>query len=118
MGTINSAFVLGNLGSDPDFTLTPNGHAVCELSIATRRTQMQNEQRTTDTVWHKVKLWRHNAEFARDHLSKGDPVAIEGSIRHEVWTSTNGAKHRRSIILGHRLTLLGKSRERIESELT
>jgi single-strand DNA-binding protein len=118
MGTINSAFVLGNLGTDPDFKMTSNGHAMCELSIATRRSRTPQGDPIPDTIWHKVKLWRHNAEFARDHLSKGDPVAIEGSIRHEEWTASDGSTQRRSVIHGHRLTLLGRSRQRVEDSNT
>ena len=108
MGTINSAFILGNLGSSPELQRTPDGHAFCTLSIATHRRLNPDDRKQVTTTWHRVKLWRHNAEFAERHLQKGDPVGVEGRIHHERWTDGDGNERTRTVIVGSRVTLIGR----------
>jgi single-strand DNA-binding protein len=111
MGTINSAFVLGHLGAAPELKTTKSGHAVCTLSVATNRRPNPDDKDNAQTTWHRVTLWRERAEFAHRYLTKGDAVAIEGRIEHERWTDKDGNEKQRSIIVGHRLTLLGHGQQ-------
>ena len=108
MGTINSAFVLGHLGAAPELRTTKAGHAVCTLRVATNHNTNPGENKEKQTTWHRVTLWRERAELAERFLNKGDAVAIEGRIDHECWTDKDGVERQRSIIVGHRITLLGK----------
>ena len=108
MGTINTAFVLGNLGATPELNRTKDGHAHCTLSIATHRRLNPDDRKERTTTWHRVKLWRHNAEFAERHLQKGDPVAVEGRIQHEKWTDREGQERSQTVIVGSRVTLVGR----------
>ncbi len=107
MGTINQVMLLGHLGADPEFHTTTTGLSRCRLSLAThhRRADQQTDPVVT---WHHVKLWRHNAEIARDHLKKGDAVAVSGRIVHEEWTDQRGQEHKRTVIVADRLTLVLK----------
>jgi single-strand DNA-binding protein len=106
MGTINQVFVLGHLGSDPEFHTTASGNSRCELSVATNHSRGEGKE-NSEVTWHRVKLWRQSAEVARDHLKKGDAVAIAGRIVHEEWTNKEGEPQRRTVIVGDRLTLIG-----------
>jgi single-strand DNA-binding protein len=108
MGTINNAFVLGNLGADPEFKITQNGHKLCRLRVATHRRKGSDDNDGTETTWHSVKLWGNRAEFANEHLKKGDPVAIGGRITQERWKDNEGVDQQRTTILGQHVTLLGK----------
>jgi len=110
MGTINNAFVLGHLGADPTIRSTQTGTPVAELSIATNRRRDAEDKTAYETTWHKVKLWGARAELAKAHLSKGDAVAVSGRISTEEWTDTDGQAHKRTIIVGQQVTLLGGSR--------
>jgi len=110
MGTINNAFILGHLGADPTIRTTQNGTMVAELSVATNRRRDVDDTTTFETTWHKVKLWGARAELAQAHLSKGDAVAVGGRICIEEWTDANGESHKRTVIVGQQLTLLGGSR--------
>lgn len=110
MGTINNAFVLGHLGAEPKLRTTRSGTPVVELSIATNRRMDVDEKSTIETTWHKVKLWGTRAELANAHLKKGDAVAVGGRIATEEWTNPEGEPQKRTVIVGHQLTLLGGSR--------
>lgn len=111
MGTINTAFILGNLGSTPELNRTKDGHAHCTLSIATHRRSNPDNRGERTTTWHRVKLWRHNAEFAERYLKKGDPVAVDGRIQHEEWTDREGRERTQTVIVGTRVTLVGRREE-------
>lgn len=105
MGTINQAFVLGHLGTDPEFQVTQAGLARATLSVATHS---PTGKETKEVTWHKVKVWRKNAEIAREHLKKGDCVAISGRIVHEEWKDHAGESRRTTVIIADRLTLVGR----------
>ncbi len=108
MGTINNAFVLGNLGADPDLKTTQNGHKLCQLRVATHRRKDPEDNDAVETTWHTIKLWGQRAEFAHGHLKKGDPVAVGGRICKEKWKSSDGIDRERTTIIGHNVTLLSK----------
>ena len=107
MGTINSAFVLGHIGTAPDLNTTKAGHSVCTLSVATNRRTNPDDSTATAATWPQVKLWREQAEFAHRHLKVGDAVAIEGRLDLERWTDRDGNAKSRTVIVGRRVTLLG-----------
>lgn len=115
MGTINNAFILGNLGANPDVHTTKDGHAYCTLRVATHRRSNPDDRSEIATTWHRVKLWRHNAEFAHRHLKKGDPVAIEGRILNEQWTDGSGNPRSATLMVGTRITLVGGPRGGVKS---
>ena len=108
MGTINNAFVLGNLGSDPILKTTQNGHKLCQISVATNRRTNPDDRNAIETTWHHVKLWGQRAEFAHEHLKKGDPVAIGGRIAKDKWKDSEGIDRERTTIIGQSVTLLGQ----------
>ena len=63
------------------------------------------------TEWHRVEIFGKAAQVARDYLSKGRQVYIEGSIRYDEWTDKDGNKRNTTKIhIGgpnSRLVLLG-----------
>ena len=118
MGTINTVFILGNLGADPELATTKSGHSVCTLRIATNRRPNPDDRSQVETTWHRVKLWRRTADFAHQTLKIGDPIAIEGRIQHEEWQDKEGNPRKTTVIVGQNLTLVGRGRppERSEHE--
>ena len=36
-GSVNKVILIGNLGRDPEVRYTPNGNAICNISVATTR---------------------------------------------------------------------------------
>ena len=62
MASLNKVQVIGNLGRDPEVRYTPNGNAVCNVSVATTR-QWKNKEsgdKSEETEWHRGKRPRAN----------------------------------------------------------
>ena len=43
MASVNKVIIVGNLGRDPEVRYTPNGSAVCNVSVATTRSWKNKE---------------------------------------------------------------------------
>lgn len=113
MASVNKAILIGNLGKDPELRYTPAGVAVCTFSLATTekwRDKTSNEQKES-TTWHNIVLWRRQAEIAKEYLSKGSPVYIEGRIQTRSYDDKEGNKKWITEIVGDRLQLLGRRGE-------
>jgi single-strand DNA-binding protein len=109
MASVNKAILIGNLGRDPELRYTPSGAAVCTFSIATTekwRDKQTNEMKES-TNWHNIVFWGKQAETAKQYLTKGSPVYIEGRIQTRSWED-NGVKKYITEIVGQRLQFLGK----------
>jgi len=86
MASVNKVILIGNLGRDPEVRYTQNGTAVANFTLATN--EVWNDKsgaRQEKTEWHRIVVWGKQAEIAREHLSKGKQVYIEGSIQTRQW---------------------------------
>lgn len=92
MSGVNKVILVGNLGSDPETRYTPNGTAVCNLSIATSEswTDKQSGQKQERTEWHRVVIFGKVAEVASQYLQKGSKVYIEGKNQTRKWQDQQG----------------------------
>lgn len=89
--SFNKIILVGNLGKDPELRYTPQGVAVCNLSVATTEKKRDKAGEFHDvTNWFRVTLWRQQAENAAKYLSKGRQVYIEGRLGVEEWTDRDG----------------------------
>jgi single-strand DNA-binding protein len=89
--SFNKITIVGYLGRDPELRYTPQGTAVCKLSVATterrRAASGENEEFTT---WFRVTVWGRQAELANEYLGKGRQVYIEGRLRLEEYADREG----------------------------
>ena len=89
--SFNKIIIVGNLGKDPELRYTPQGIAVCNLSVATTEKKKDKSGEFHDvTNWFRVTLWRQQAENAAKYLAKGRQVYIEGRLGVEEWTDREG----------------------------
>ena len=89
---VNKVIILGNLGADPELRYTPNGKAVCNLSLATSEVYKDSRgQQQELTDWHRVVIWGKRAEIVAQFKQKGDQLYIEGKNRTREWDD-NGTK--------------------------
>lgn len=106
---VNKVILLGNLGADPEVRAMPNSDAVTTLSLATTDTwkDKQTGKQQEKTEWHRIILFRHLAEIARDYLKKGSKVYIEGKIQTRKWQDKNTNQDRYTTeIVGNELQML------------
>ncbi len=91
--SFNKIIIVGNLGRDPELRYTPQGTAVCNVSVATSEKRKDKTGELQDvTTWFRVTLWGKQAETASKYLTKGKPVYLEGHLRVEEWTDREGAQ--------------------------
>lgn len=106
---INKVILIGNLGRDPEVHTASSGNIVTQLSLATSRRVKQADGSYGDEVeWHRVICFSKLAEIARDYLSKGRQVYIEGRLRTRKWTDKDGTEKYVTEIICETLKLLGR----------
>ena len=59
MASVNKVILVGNLGRDPEMRYSPNGGAICNITVATSRVRKDRDtgERREDTEWHRVVLF-------------------------------------------------------------
>lgn len=103
--------IQGNLGADPDVRYQPNGNAVTNISVATKEVWNDNNGNSKEhTEWHKVVLFRRQAEIAGEYLHKGDPVLIEGKVRTRKWQDQKNETRYTQEVIADGLTLISTGR--------
>lgn len=101
--------MIGNLGRDPELRYTPQGTAVCDLSVAvSRRIKTENEIENEHTTWYRVTCWRRLAEIAAQYLAKGSPVYVEGTLSVDEWVDREGKIRFTLKVDANELHLLGR----------
>lgn len=111
-GSVNKVILLGNLGQDPELRYTPSGAAVTTLSLATNEVWKDNDGNKQErTEWHRVVLWRKQAELAGEWLKKGSKVYVEGRLQTRSWEDKDGNKRYITEVVGDTLTMLDSKSE-------
>src|SRR5262247_4017603 len=89
--SFNKITIVGYLGRDPELRYTPQGTAVCNMSIATTEKRRDARGETEEhTIWFRVTAWGRQAELAAEYLAKGKQVYVEGRLRIEEYTDRDG----------------------------
>lgn len=110
MASVNKVILIGNLGRDPEVRYTQNGTAVANFTLATNEVwNDKSGERQEKTEWHRIVVWGKQAEIAREHLSKGKQVYIEGSIQTRQWDDREGNKRTTTEIKAQRLMMMGRA---------
>lgn len=103
---LNKAFILGNLTRDPELRQTPSGQVVVNFGVATNRVWFdQTGNKQTQTEFHNVVVWGRKAEVAKQYLSKGRLVLIEGRLATRSWQNQNGEKRTRTEVIAENMQL-------------
>lgn len=87
--------LLGRAGEKPEIKTTPTGTAVCNFSVATKKSwkDKKTNQWQDETTWHKCVLWANHAEYAAKKVDKGSQVFIEGEIQNRSYEKDGQKKY-------------------------
>ena len=86
---LNRVVLIGRLTRDPEVRYTSNSIAVASMRIAVDR-NFKNAQGERETDFIDVVAWRKLAELAKQYLSKGRLIAIDGSLQMRTWQTKEG----------------------------
>ncbi len=113
MANLNKVMLIGNLTRDIELKYTPKGSAIAELGLAiNRRYKTDTGEQKEETTFVDVTLWGRQAEIAKEYLSKGKPVYIEGRLQLDSWDDKQtGQKRSKLKVTGEAMQLLGSRGE-------
>jgi single-strand DNA-binding protein len=110
--SFNKITIVGYLGRDPELRYTPQGTALCKMSIATTEKRKNGAGDMEEhTTWFRVTAWGRQAELANEYLSKGRQVYIEGRLRLEEYTDREGQKRFSAEVSATEIQFLGHRSE-------
>jgi single-strand DNA-binding protein len=110
MASVNKVILVGNLGRDPEVRYSPDGAAICNVSIATT-SQWKDKatgERREETEWHRVVFYNRLAEIAGEYLKKGRAIYVEGRLKTRKWQDKDtGADRYSTEIVADQMQMLG-----------
>ncbi len=108
MRGVNKVILVGNLGRDPEVRYIKDGTAVANLRLATSETwNDQNGQKQERTEWHRVVAWGKLAEIAKEYMSKGRQIYVEGKLQTRSWDDRDGNKRYTTEVKADQIIMLG-----------
>jgi single-strand DNA-binding protein len=76
---LNNAVIMGRICNDLELRKTTSGVSVTRFTVAVDRSYAkQGEEKKTDFI--NVVAWRQTAEFICKYFTKGQMIAVQGSI--------------------------------------
>ena len=113
MSSFNKIAIVGYLGRDPELRFTPEGTPVSNFSVATTEKRKDKAGELQEiTTWFQVALFGRQAENAKEYLSKGSHVWLEGSLTLTQWTDRDGEQRVNLEVRGSDIRFLSTSGER------
>lgn len=90
---LNVAVLMGRLCADPELRHTQNDVSVTSFAIAVDRSyQKQGQERQCDFI--NIVAWRGTADFVCKYFTKGQLIAVQGSIQTRTYTDRDGNKRK------------------------
>lgn len=84
---MNTLYIAGHLGADPETRFTANGQKVTTLRVATKSRKSGKDE----TIWWRVTVWGDQFDKMLTYLKKGSSVMIFGEMhKPEIYTDKNG----------------------------
>ncbi len=107
---LNCAIIMGRLTADPELRTTGSGLSVTSFCVAVDRSYAkEGEERQTDFI--NVVAWRGTAEFVTRYFSKGQMIAVQGSIQTRNYEDRNGNKRTAVEIVADNVSFCGSKAE-------
>ena len=106
---MNKIVLMGRLTADPELRTTPNGVSVTSFTIAVQRDYArQGEERQTD--FFDIVAWRGTAEFVNRYFSKGNMIAVAGSMQTRSYVDKNGNNRKAYEVVADNIYFTGEKR--------
>ncbi len=111
---INNVILMGRLTADAELKSTTTDKYVTSFSIAVERDYSQNGERQADFI--NLVAWGKTAEFITKYFSKGDMIAVRGSIQTRQYEK-DGIKRTATEVLVEKASFCGgKAEKKAEPE--
>lgn len=106
--SVNSIYLMGRCGKDPEIRTTQTGNKVATFSLCTGgKYKTKDGREVDDTAWHSIVAWRTHADLVEKYLKKGSQVFIVGHLTYRDWTDNNDVKRTVAEIIVDKIELCG-----------
>jgi single-strand DNA-binding protein len=102
MRSINAVILSGHLGQDPE----ENG--AVKFSLAVNDVYSNEDGKQERVNWVPIVCFGKVGDIAKQYLHKGSHVAVQGSLRQNVYEPESQKKQTRTEVIAQTLTLLDK----------
>lgn len=84
---MNTLYLAGHLGADPEVRYTSSGQKVTLLRVAAKARRSGKDE----TIWWRVTIWGEQFDKMLAHLKKGSAVIVIGDLaKPEIYTDREG----------------------------
>jgi single-strand DNA-binding protein len=91
MASYNKLTLIGNVGNDPVFKVTPNGNKLAEFSIAYSENRGgANKGPEEKPIWFKATVWGDRADTIKNYVTKGMSIMVEGRLSVNPYIGQDG----------------------------
>ncbi len=90
---LNNVILMGRLTADPELKTTNSGTNYCNFTVAVNRNFADKSTGERQADFINCTAWGKTAEFVGKYFSKGKMIIVEGSLRNNNYTDSNGVKH-------------------------
>ena len=98
----NTFAVTGFVGKDAEIRQFTTA-SVARFSLAINRTEKNGEENNRTSAFMNIEAWRKNENLSSfDRLTKGAMITVEGYFKPEEWTSEDGVKHNRVVLVANK----------------
>jgi single-strand DNA-binding protein len=88
---LNRVILVGRLTKAPELKYTPNGIAVCSITLAVNR-PFSNQQGEREADFINCVIWRKPAENAAKFLKKGSLAGVDGRLQTRSYENNQGQR--------------------------
>jgi single-strand DNA-binding protein len=108
MASLNRCVFIGNLGRDPESSVSQSGLKVTRFSLAVNEKYKEKET----TTWISIVTFDKLAEIAAQYLRKGQLVYVEGRIQTpKIFDRQDGSKGTSLDLIANQVIFLERKRD-------
>ena len=108
---MNRVILLGRLVRDIDLRYTQSGAAIGSSGIAVTRKFSVNGEKREETCFIDITFFGKQAEIANQYLNKGSKLLVEGRLKFDQWTDSNGQNRSKHTVAVENMTMLGEPKQ-------
>jgi len=108
--------LIGNVGNDPEYRITPNSIPVATFRLATSQTWREKDGSVKEhTDWHTIVGWRGLADVINKLVTKGSRLYVEGKIRNRKYDTSGSTKKYAYEIIAESILMLEQRKSKSDS---
>ncbi|MDE6501041.1 MAG: single-stranded DNA-binding protein [Ruminococcus sp.] len=88
---MNKVILMGRLTADPEIRQSQNGTSMCRFTVAVNRKFVDKSTGKREADFVSCTAWNKTAEFVSRYFSKGQMIAIDGTLRTGSYQDRNYA---------------------------